>query len=117
MFGRYHYKKVIYRIFNIDFSKFCIPPIIQLSDNSFNKNYQIDILLGRDRALRIFICAKRATADLIFQNTFLGYIVSGTIPTKQFCNFGTLKKFLKCSQSLQVIKKLVKLILNSLEVV
>lgn len=75
---------------NFDISTFEIPKGIQLSDDNFNCSGQIDFLLGANVAFEIFLSHKFESANVYFQDTLFGYIVSGSIPANVACNFVAL---------------------------
>ncbi|XP_050518943.1 uncharacterized protein LOC126893046 [Diabrotica virgifera virgifera] len=69
-----------------------IPSTVQLSDNAFNTPGTIDVLLGANIFFSILLTGtiKLGCNNLVLQNTFLGYVVSGEIPevvkNKFMCN-------------------------------
>lgn len=67
---------------SFDISEFNIPPHIQLADNNFNKNGEIQLLMGCDIFFQVLqresLPVTQSGPYLV--NTTLGYVVAGSLP-------------------------------------
>ncbi|KAJ8972337.1 hypothetical protein NQ314_000213 [Rhamnusium bicolor] len=71
-----------------------IPKDIKLSDDEYNMPGDISVLLGADIFFQILLTGtiKLGLKNLVLQNTFFGFVVSGSVPdvaqpkTQQLCN-------------------------------
>ncbi|KAF2887690.1 hypothetical protein ILUMI_18483 [Ignelater luminosus] len=68
--------------FEFDTGSINIPNNIVLSDTSFNKPGNIDVLLGANVFFQILLrgTIKLGTNNLVLQNTLFGFVASGSIP-------------------------------------
>lgn len=80
---------------NFNVSNLNIPKNIKLSDDDFNKSGTIDILFGANISFHILLSDKIQVDQIILQNTLFGFIVSGSAPSLQICNFSAFHLSMK----------------------